>query len=64
MERFLFRVRYEFADGTVTYEPVCVRAADDDESAARTEVLNATQRYAIAVGASRTLTLVTVTPDV
>jgi hypothetical protein len=63
VERFLFRVQYTFADGTVSYESVCVRAADDDESAARAEVDTATERYRKAMGATKTLTLLLVTAD-
>jgi len=63
MERFLFRVAYTLTDGSVAYEAVCVRAADDDEAAARAEVEAATSRYMTAVGATRTITLTLVTPD-
>jgi hypothetical protein len=63
MQRFLYRVQYTHPDGSVAYEPVCVRAADGDETAARTEVESATTRYMTAVGATRTLTLVLVTAD-
>lgn len=63
VSRYLWRVQYTYRDGSVTYEPVCVRA--ETEAAARTEVIDAaTKRYAEAVGATRTLTLVTTTPDV
>lgn len=55
--RFLFRVQYLYADGTHSYEPVCVEAAT--EQAARDDVEAATTRYPAAVGATKTLTLVT-----
>ena len=68
MERFLFRVQYDYEDGmtpiagvTSSYEPVCVRAADGDEAAALAEVEDATARYVAAAGVTRTITLVTVT---
>jgi hypothetical protein len=64
MQRFLFRVQYTYTDGTTAYEPVCVRAADGDLTAATTEVEGATARYMTAAGATRTITLVTVTADV
>lgn len=63
MQRFLFRVEYVYADSPSSFEPVCVRAADDDESAARAEVTAATARYAAAAGATRTITLISVTAD-
>ena len=63
MERFLFRVQYTYPDDTVSYESVCVRAADDDASAALTEVETATARYRDLVGATRTITLLLVTAD-
>ena len=63
MERFLYRVQYTYPDGTSAYEPVCVRAVDDDVTAALAEVDGATQRYPLAVGATKTLTLVLVTAD-
>jgi len=63
VQRFLFRVQYTYDDGTSSYEAVCVRAADDDEAAARAEVLAATSRYATAVGATRTLTVTLTTAD-
>jgi hypothetical protein len=64
VERFLYRVTYTLSDESVTYEPVCVRAADDDVDSAQAEVEAATERFMTAVGATRTLTLVTVTADV
>lgn len=64
MQRFLYRVAYTHRDGSIAYEPVCVQAADGDEAAAQAEVEAATTRYMAAVGATRTLTLVTVTADV
>ena len=57
MPRYLFRVQYTLTDGSITYEPVCVDAAT--ESDARTDVDTATMRYPTAVGATKTLTLVT-----
>jgi hypothetical protein len=69
MQRYLYRVRYEYADGmtptagvTFAYEPVCVRALT--EAAALTEVEGATARYLAASGTTRTITLVTTTADV
>jgi uncharacterized membrane protein len=59
MPRYLFRVQYTLTDGSVTYEPVCVVAAT--EADARTEVDTATVRYAAAVSATKTLTLVSTT---
>jgi hypothetical protein len=64
MERTLFRVQYTYADGTSSYEPVCIRAATGDAAAALAEVTTATSRYLTAVGATRTITVVVVTPDV
>lgn len=64
MQRFLCRVTYTHADGTSSHEPVCVRAADGDETAALAEVTTATTRYMTAVGATRTITVVLVTADV
>lgn len=61
MQRYLYRVAYTHADGSVAYEPVCVQAVD--ETAAQTEVEAVTTRYPTAVGATRTVTLVTVTAD-
>jgi hypothetical protein len=60
-ERYLYRVQYTLPDGSLTYEPVCVRA--ESETAARTEVTEATARYAAAARASREFDLVVVTPD-
>ena len=69
MQRYLYRVRYDYADGTTpiagvtsSYEPVCIRAAT--EAAALTEVTAATARYPTAIGATRTITLTLVTADV
>lgn len=62
MNRYLFQVQYAKRDGTGTYEPVCVDAATEAE--ARTQVLDATKRYASAIGATRTLTVKSVTLDV
>ena len=59
MPRYLFRVQYTLTDGSVTYEPVCVIAATETD--ARTEVDTATDRYADAVRATKTLTLVSTT---
>lgn len=63
MERFLYRVQYTYPDETVTYEAVCVRAEDDDVTAAQADVEAGTERYMAATGATRTLTLVIVTAD-
>jgi hypothetical protein len=59
MPRYLFRVRYDFADGTYTYEPVCVDAATETD--AETEVDTATERFRAASNATKTLTLVSTT---
>jgi hypothetical protein len=64
MERYLFRVQYTYDDETSSYEPVCVRAADGDEAGALAEVVDATERYMTAAGATRTITLTLVTADV
>jgi hypothetical protein len=50
-------VQYVYTDGTSSYEPVCVDAAT--EALARADVDAATTRYPAAVGATKTLTLVT-----
>jgi hypothetical protein len=63
VERFLYRVQYTYPDATSSYELVCVRAADDDVTAARTEVDEATQRYARSTRATKTLELLLVTAD-
>ncbi len=63
MERFLYRVTYTYPDGTSSHELVCVRAADDDVTAARAEVDGATKRYPLSTKATKTLTLITVTAD-
>lgn len=64
MQKFLYRVQYTFSDGTTTYEPVCVRAADGDTASAQAEVEGATARFLAVSGVvSRTITLVTVTAD-
>ena len=63
MERFLFRVTYTYPDATHSYESVCVRAADNDVTVARVEVDAATQRYALATKATKTLELLLVTVD-
>jgi hypothetical protein len=70
MQRFLYRVQYTYPAQTVlgvtsqpvSYESVCVRA--DDETAALADVEVGTLRYMTAVGATRTLTLLSVTADV
>jgi len=62
MPRYLFQAAYTHRDASVAYEPVCVDAVD--EATALAEVEAATLRYPTAVGATRTLTLVTVTADV
>lgn len=63
MQRFLYRVQYTYTDATVSYEPVCVRAADGDAVAALAEVQTATARHAKYTGATRTYTLVLATAD-
>lgn len=63
MERFLYRVRYTYADATSSYELVCVRAGDGDRVSALAEVDGATNRYARATGATKTMTLLLVTAD-
>jgi hypothetical protein len=55
----LYRVQYVYTDGTSAYEPVCVAAATQQE--AEDEVNDATSRYPAALGATKTLTLVSVT---
>lgn len=69
MNRYLYRVRYDYPDGmtpiagaTSSYEPVCVRALT--EAAALAEVTTATARYLAAAGVTRTITLVLTTADV
>ena len=69
MNRYLYRVAYAYADGmtpiagvTTAYEPVCVRALT--AAAALVEVTAATDRYRVAAGVTRTITLVTTTADV
>ena len=69
MNRYLYRVQYALPDGTtpiagisLAYEPVCIRA--DTEATALIEVTAATLRYTDAIGATRTITLVTTTADV
>jgi hypothetical protein len=69
MNRYLFRVQYDYADGmtpiagvTSSYEAVCIRAAT--EAAALTEVETATDRYQIAAAVTRTITLTLTTADV
>ncbi len=57
MPRYLFRVQYTLSDASITYEPVCVDAVTVD--AAVTAVEAATDRYTLAVSATRTVTLVT-----
>ena len=59
MPRYLYRVEYIHTDGTSSYEPVCVDAAS--EADAEAEVDAATERYPAAVGATKTLTLVSTT---
>jgi hypothetical protein len=67
MNRYLFRVQYDYADGmtpiagvTSSYEPVCIRA--DTEAVALAEVTTLT-RYQIAAGVTRTITLVGTAAD-
>jgi hypothetical protein len=62
VQRYLFRVTYTYPDATVSHESVCVRA--DNETDARTEVDEATERYRVAAGVTKALTLVLVTADV
>jgi len=64
VQRFLYRVQYTYPDGTVSYESVCVRAADGDTTAALTDAETGTDRYRVAVNATRTMTLLVVTADV
>ena len=68
MTRYLYRVQYTLPDGAVpiegesmAYEPVCVLA--ETEAAALTEVEGATDRYRVAAGATRTITLVGTVAD-
>ena len=62
MNRYLFQVRYDYPDGSGTYEPVCIDAAS--EAAATTDVLAATARHATLTNATRTTTVVLVVLDV
>jgi len=70
MNRYLYRVRYTrvadpddtFDLGDVQDEPVCVRALT--EAAALAEVETATDRYRLATGMTRVITLTTTTADV
>ena len=62
VDRYLFRVRYDYPDATVSYEPICIRA--ESEAAARTEADAATERYPSLLKATKVLTLTLVTPDV
>lgn len=59
MSRYLYRVTYTLADGSVTYEPMAVETATEAEAEA--EVDASTQRYPAAVGATKTLTLISTT---
>ena len=61
MTRYLFRVQYTKPDGSVTYEPVCIRA--ETEAVARVELDDATERYAKFVNASRTYTISSTTVE-
>lgn len=60
MPRYLYRVQYLYTDGTSSYEPIALDA--DTEADAEADVLAATERYPTAVGATRTVTLVSTTP--
>lgn len=51
-------MQYVYTDGTSAYEPVCVDAAT--QQAAEDDVDAATARYPAAVGATKTVTLVSV----
>ena len=57
MPRYLYRVTYTYADGSVAHEPVAVDAATAADAEA--DVDEATDRYPAMVGATKTLTLVT-----
>lgn len=70
MPRYLYRVAYTYtsgpdaasvdgAIGSTAYEPIVVIAATEAE--ARAEVDGATERYPRAVGATKTVTLVSTT---
>lgn len=68
MNRYLYRVRYDYADGvapiagvTTAYESVSVRAATT--AAALVEVTAATDRYRLAANVTRTITLVGTAAD-
>ena len=68
VSRYLYRVQYTLPDGatpiageSITYEPVSVRALT--EAAALADVEEATDRYRIAAGATRTITLVGTAAD-
>jgi hypothetical protein len=69
VNRYLYRVQYDYADGmtpiagvTSSYEPVSVRAVD--QAAALAEVTTATARYTAAAGVTRTITFTGVAADV
>jgi len=69
VNRYLYRVQYDYADGmtpiagvTSSYEPVSVRAAD--QAAALAEVTTATARYMRAAGVTRTITFIGQAADV
>lgn len=61
MERYLFRVQYDYPDGTQSYESVCV--SSESEADAIEQVEDATDRWRLASRATRTLTLVLETAD-
>jgi hypothetical protein len=70
MQRFLFRVQYTraadpddaFDHGDVQYEPICIRG--ETAAAALAEADAATERYPLAVGMTKTITLTLTTADV
>lgn len=61
MNRYLFRVQYTLPDESIAYESVVVIAAS--ETAARTDVEDATERYMQASGSTRMLTLLSTTVE-
>jgi hypothetical protein len=70
VNRYLHRVQYTkaadpddpFSVESVAYEPVCVRA--ETAAAALEEVETATDRYRLAAGVTRVITLTLTTADV
>jgi hypothetical protein len=65
VNRYLYRATYTIAveddADSVSYEPVCVRALTEADALA--EVDAATDRYPDAVGATKTLTLISTTVE-